>query len=117
MSKQRQNYMARADVLFAAEIKARDGACLNCGSTDYLQCAHIITRSYKSIRVDPDNAVALCRSCHIRFTMRPLEWELWVEERFPGRLAELREKALAYRKVNWKDEFELLRYQIGNPNV
>lgn len=107
--RKRSNYMKKADVLFAASIKARDGSCQNCGSTDFLQCAHLITRSYKSIRTDPSNAVTLCRSCHLRYTMRPLEWEDWVEERYPGLLNQLRGKALEYKKVDWRKEVDRLR--------
>ena len=53
MSKRRSNYMAQADVLFSRMIRERDGSCRRCGSVDHLQCAHIISRSYKSIRTDP----------------------------------------------------------------
>ena len=108
MSKQRSNYMAKADVLFAKMIKERDVNCQNCGSVDNRQTAHLISRSYKSIRCDPDNAVCLCRSCHIKYTMRPLEWRQWVEERFPGRWDALTKKALTYPKVDWKSEYHAL---------
>ena len=53
--------MARADRHFSKYIRNRDGECQNCGATEYLQCAHIHSRGYKSIRVDERNAVALCR--------------------------------------------------------
>jgi len=98
----RQDWMKRADKLFSQYIRNRDGRCRNCGTFERLQCAHIISRSYKAIRVDPDNAVALCQACHVRFTHRPLEWRLWVEEEFPGRYEQLRAKALTYERVDWK---------------
>lgn len=104
MSRKRQNYMHRADASFARYIKIRDGACLACGSTEFLQCAHLISRSYKSIRTDEDNAVALCRSHHTYFTYHPLEWREWVAVRFPGRWDSLTAKALLYEKVDWKHE-------------
>ena len=109
MSKKRQNYMARADVLFSKLVRDRDQACVNCGSAEYLQCAHLISRSYKSIRTVFQNAVALCRSCHVRFTHRPLEWRNWCEERFPGRWDELQEVALMYVKVDWRQRYLSLR--------
>jgi 5-methylcytosine-specific restriction endonuclease McrA len=109
MSRKRTNYMHQADALFARMIRARDQECLACHSTSNMQCAHIISRSYKSIRTDPDNAVTLCRSCHLRFTHRPLEWEAWVETQFPGRWDWLRAKALKYERVDWRKEVEVLR--------
>ena len=104
--KQRRNWMKRADDAFSLFIKERDERCLNCESTYYLQCAHIRSRSYKAIRVDPDNAVALCRSCHMRFGNRPFEWEEWVEERWPGRWDALKTKGLTYASVDWKSQAE-----------
>ena len=114
MSKARQNWMHRADVEFAKFIKARDGHCWRCGSTEYLQCAHIISRSYKAIRVDPDNAVAMCRSHHLYYTNRPLEWRQAVEAEYPGLWDRLTAKALAYPKVDWKTEYELLVGSVGD---
>jgi hypothetical protein len=110
--------MKRADKLFSLMIRARDGACVARGDAGVscagnLQCAHLISRSYKSIRVDPDNAVALCAAHHTFWTHRPLEWEAWVEARFPGRWARLRKRALDYERVNWKAEFESLRSVVG----
>lgn len=102
MSKRRQNYMKKADASFSQYIKIRDGACLACGSTEYLQCAHLISRSYKSIRTDENNAVTLCRGCHMKYTNKPLEWREWVAIRFPGRWDELTTKALMYEKVDWR---------------
>lgn len=113
----KSNHMARADKWFSKFIRLRDGQCVNCGSTAYLQAAHVHSRSYKSIRVNPDNCVALCRSCHVRFTHRPLEWHEWVEEQFPGRWDELKRLALGYEKVDWKFQEKYWRervYQLEN---
>lgn len=100
--KKRQNHMKQADILFSKIIRRRDGVCVRCGRTENLQCAHIISRSYRSIRCDVDNAVALCRGCHVFFTHRPLEWQEWVEAMWPGRWGVLRERALAYERLDWK---------------
>jgi 5-methylcytosine-specific restriction endonuclease McrA len=101
--------MKKADVLFSKLVRDRDQRCVECGASAYLQCAHIISRSYKSIRTDFDNAVALCRGCHTRFTHAPLEWRDWVEARFPGRWDALATKALAYERVDWKHRYQTLR--------
>lgn len=110
----KQDWMKRSDKLFSKFIRDRDGGCVAVGDAGvtcagYLQCAHIISRSYKSIRVDPDNAVALCAAHHTFWTHRPLEWEAWVESRFPGRWARLRKRALTYERVDWKREYESLK--------
>jgi 5-methylcytosine-specific restriction endonuclease McrA len=103
------DWMKRADKLFSKMIRDRDGACVACGSTEFLQCAHIISRSYKSIRVNPDNAVALCRSCHTFWTHRPIEWRQYVEGMFPGRWTVLEELALQHERVDWKGEVGRLK--------
>ena len=110
--KKKTNYMAQADVLFSKWIRLRDACCLRCGSTDRLQCAHIISRSYKSVRVDSRNAVALCQRCHVYFTHRPLEWDRWVGVHFPGRLRVLREEALGYGRVDWKGQVADLKARV-----
>jgi len=109
MSRKRQNWMKQADVLFSKIIRERDRQCQACGTTQDLQCAHIISRSYKSIRTLEDNAVALCRSEHIYFTHRPLEWREWVEQRFPGRWDRLATQALMYERVDWRAERDRLK--------
>lgn len=114
MSKKRRNWMKKADALFSKIVKERDGQCMACGATEFLQCAHIITRSYKAIRCHLDNAVALCRSCHVSFTHRPLEWQEWVEAQFPGRWDRLRKEALAYGRVDWKARHDELREIASN---
>lgn len=111
--KKRRNYMAQADTLFAKIVKARDGHCVKCGSRDYLQCAHIISRDYKSIRCDLGNAMTLCRSCHMHYTHRPLEWEQWVNDTFGGLYERLKQTALQNIadgvRVDWKATLTDLR--------
>lgn len=106
----RRNYQAQADRWFSKYIRARDERCQNCGSADYLQCAHLISRRYKSIRTSSSNAVALCRGCHVKFTHRPLEWEEWIIERFgEDYYRELKRQALSVdlaKAVDWKFEAE-----------
>lgn len=56
------------------------GHCRYCGTTERLQCAHIVSRRYLGVRFDFGNAYCLCAGCHLRFTHRPLEWEQYVIE-------------------------------------
>jgi len=78
-------YKTKADNAFSKMIRERDGVCVanrarteTCSSPAFLQCAHIVSRSYSATRLDPDNAVTLCRSCHMYFTNRPLEWKSFI---------------------------------------
>lgn len=103
------SHMRQADAIFSQLIRERDKRCVNCGASRRLECAHIISRSYKTIRTDPRNAVALCRECHRRFTEHPAEWHAWVEARWPGLWDELREQAMTYRRVDWKERIRELR--------
>lgn len=112
--KPRQDWMHQADQLFSRMVRERDGSCVRCGSTDRLQCAHIISRSYHATRVDEDNAVALCQGCHVFFTHRPLEWIDFIEARHPGRYEVLRVRALSGVKVDWQAEVARLTSPTGS---
>ena len=79
----RKSLRAKADRLFSIFIRERDGnCCKHCGSTFQVQCAHIISRRYSATRWAEDNAVALCKKHHMKWTHDPLGWEEWVDERF-----------------------------------
>jgi len=73
--------MKQADDLFSRLVHARDQRCQNCNDTDWPQCAHIWSRRYRSLRWRLENAVVLCRRCHMSFTHHPAEWAEWCEDR------------------------------------
>lgn len=82
----------RLDSACRARILERDGHCVKCGyeGTYYsLQWAHIITRAALSLRWAEKNSVTLCGRCHLRFTLRPDEWEAFIEDYAPGLWNEL----------------------------
>jgi hypothetical protein len=111
--KTRRDYKTQADLLFSAAIR-QIGYCEECGTTEHLQCAHIISRSYSAIRTNFLNAVCLCRSCHMFYTPRPLEWEQWARDRIGDLNFELlRKLALADYplKLDWKAEVDRLRIE------
>ena len=85
---------AEADRRFSLFIRERDGKCQRCGKTDQLQCAHIVSRRYLSVRWDELNARALCVGCHKWETEQPLASEAWVETILPNRRYQLRMRAL-----------------------
>lgn len=104
----RKDHMREADEYFSEYIRVRDGHCIAQGwkfpCSGSLQCAHIITRSYKAIRTDPGNAVALCASHHRYVDLHPLEKADFFEERFPGLQERLKKVALEYGKVDWAEQ-------------
>lgn len=104
--KKRSTLRNRADKLFSQLIRARDKCCLKCGTTEDLQCAHIIGRSYKAVRWDEANAIALCRSDHLYYTHRPLEWIDFIGE---TRFFELKRLAQAPHP---RPDYETLNNQL-----
>lgn len=75
------------DVLFSRYIRTLAGwRCERCGKqflppTNGLHCSHFHGRRKKSVRWDPENAVALCFGCHAHFTGHPLEHVEWFSNR------------------------------------
>ena len=57
-----------------SDITRASGLCAWCGSSDYskLQCAHIYSRKWKSVRWDLKNVVCLCASCHFYGHQNPI---------------------------------------------
>lgn len=54
-----------ADTEFSKWVRARDGRCVRCGTTNNLTCSHFWVRQHSATRYDPDNCVALCwMPCH-----------------------------------------------------
>jgi hypothetical protein len=68
--------ITKEDRDFSNMIRERDGwMCQFCGRTKaqgwQIDCAHIYGRRDVMLRTDPDNALALCRRCHMEFTEHP----------------------------------------------
>lgn len=103
VGKKKKNALREKDLdeMFARIVRA-PGKCWHCGGFTAIQCAHLLSRSYRSVRWDEENAVPLCRSCHVRYTHRPVEWHLVLERRF-GReqMDRLRHRAIQYDKPNY----------------
>lgn len=62
---ERKRLVERLDKAFGDYIKARDGKCVVCGSTENLQCGHLFSRVAYSTRWNPANAYCQCRSCNL----------------------------------------------------
>lgn len=104
-SKRRKSRLAlrrECDRRFAWAVKQRDGwQCRACGKGQNqatIQCAHICSRRYHSVRWSMANAMALCAGCHVRFTNDPLAWDDFVAERI-GEAGYMELKRLARQGV------------------
>ena len=108
-----------ADELFSKIIRLRDQAvCQNCGKTDFPQCAHGFSRSYRAIRWDERNAWCLCRGCHTYFTHHPLEWDEWLIERLGERLhRDLKRQALKDPNPDPVEVVDWLRARLAEMEV
>ena len=56
------------------------GQCQRCGNAEYekLQCCHIYSRTYNSVRWDLDNLICMCASCHFYTHKNPIEFSEFV---------------------------------------
>lgn len=107
----------KADKLFSKIVRI-DGKCQRCGSTDNLQCAHIISRKYSATRTDLLNAWCLCSRCHRRLTDWPREHSHYITETIgSAKYDELRSKAEQVTKMNWDDEYERLKEVAKQLNI
>lgn len=72
---------ASCDRLFSKLIRSR-AKCERCGRSSgvQLQCAHIYSRKFGSVRFDPLNARCLCASCHRWGHDNPVDFGEWVQE-------------------------------------
>ena len=114
--KKSQSLTVQCDTLFGQIIRSR-GACEDCGKVTDLQAAHGFSRRYRAVRWDERNCFALDRGCHLKYTVRPLEWDEWLRNRWGEDLyTELRELALHGRNPDLKETLARLQErheQIG----
>lgn len=97
-----------------AELVRARGRCERCGSTNQLECAHVISRRFSATRTDERNAWCLCSSCHRRLTLHPDEHMAFVGVTIGMDVFdELKTKALSnlrpWRDHEWQAEVVRLR--------
>ena len=90
----------------AKKITRAKGACECCGrlpdAYNPLDGAHIVPVRHSHTAADLRNLLCLRRDCHIYWTAHPLEFEEFVENKWPGRLIEMRQKARTNRgRPDW----------------
>lgn len=98
----------RATRLHGEVVRSR-GECQNCGSTHYIQTAHIISRVYSATRTDERNALCLCARCHRYFSVWPLEFYKFIRDLgLLEEYEEMRARAELKHPVDWAAEVERL---------
>ena len=96
----------KADVIFSKLVRTRSNwTCESCGidkscEPETFDCCHIMGRRSVALRWHPDNALGMCRKCHMFFTEHPFDWSDFCRERFgEERVAELR--LISNKPVKW----------------
>jgi hypothetical protein len=107
--KSSHGYKKKADVLFSQLVRSV-GHCLRCGTTQNLQCAHVISRRYSATRCDLRNAYCLCAKDHLYYTAWPREFSKFITEHTGSEVYdELKLKAETVTKVSWEEEYARLQ--------
>lgn len=109
--KKRMNQTKLADTLYSKIIRAQgycagEGVRFECSQS--LQCAHVVSRTYRAVRWrtdDPPGAVPLCGAHHVFYTHHPLEWIDFMGEWYEA----VRELALTEPPENAGDALARLR--------
>jgi hypothetical protein len=104
----------KADELFRSLINLKYDKCQNCGSGNNKQCAHLASRGYYSTRWSVENAVILCKGCHMYYTHHPLEWDDWCYKRLGTDWDDLKFRAKNFLgKTDYKKLTEQLKEEIN----
>lgn len=100
-----------ADRLFSLIVRHR-GRCEDetrpCAGS--LQCAHVVSRSYRSTRWNEGNAFALCAGAHNFYTHRPVEWEVFVDARLGVETHDALKRAALQR---WDGDLETVLVRLA----
>lgn len=117
--KKRQSLSKQCDTLCAEIIKRRAGH--ECQSRrdvvhDFaVQWAHGFGRGYHAVRWDLRNSWCLCRSCHMYYTHRPIQWDDWMRETLgEAEYADLRALAVTYVTPDLKETRDSLKAVLGS---
>ncbi len=104
-----------ADKLAGQICRAR-GKCEACGAGPeaVLQWAHLFSRRYHAVRWNLLNCACLCKGCHFKYGLRPLEFDEWMRA-ILGLPAydELRRIALKNERVDMEATVAYLRIELS----
>jgi len=100
-----------ADMWFSKCVRARDGHCMICGTTENLDCCHVYGRRNKVVRWSLDNAISLCRYHHRQMGENPALFMEMLEDLYgPGHMEILNEKARGVMKTNRELRLEIAKF-------
>ena len=94
--------MSVFDKLWSRIVRDRDGHCVVCGRTEYLAAHHLIGRTAKSVRLDPENGYTLC-PLHHTFSndfsahRTPRDFKEWAREKDPKRVERVENRAKVHK--------------------
>jgi len=114
----RHDMTVELDGLVRSLVLARDKhACVKCGAGGpnvVLQASHILSKGPASrIRFDTHNVLTMCLRCHIYWWHKePTAAYEWLEQKYPGRLAELRIMAATAPRVDMPMLLLCLRQEV-----
>lgn len=101
-----------ADDVYSRYIRARDGKCLRCHTTENLTCSHYHRRGHKATRFDDENCISLCGACHAEWEGPTNEYTAFMlnllgEKRFIAlQLRAGTTKPVAEAVAEWKARYE-----------
>lgn len=73
----------RADILFSRFIRARDGyKCVLCGSIQFPQCGHVLSRVALATRWNDENAFCQCGKCNMKHEWNAYPFIGWYIKKF-----------------------------------
>lgn len=98
-----------------SELVRSLGYCENCGHTDNLQCAHIISRRFAHTRTLFNNAFCLCAGCHRHYTDHPVEFARFVERMIGDNYEVLHALSLNRSKLFWDERLAEIKEYKGLP--
>lgn len=110
----RAKLMRLADKLAGQICRAR-GKCEDCGAGPeaVLQWAHLFSRRYHAVRWNLLNCACLCRGCHFKHGLRPLEFDEWMRALLgQPTYDELRRIALKNERVDMEATVAYLRVEL-----
>lgn len=88
----------------------RKNPCAKCGEAQYdkLQCAHIFSRTYRSVRWDLLNLLSLCASCHFWAHRNPILFQEFIYEYLgENQYFALKQRAAALKKWSLTEMVEM----------
>ena len=82
MAISRAGYVLRCDATWSKIVRAVDGACVLCGSTERPTCGHLFSRTSYGTRYHPMNSWQQDAGCNMRHEHDAYPYNHWFIERF-----------------------------------